>query len=287
MHILVMGGTRFFGVHMVNAFLEQGHRVTICTRGMATDTFGNKVQRLTANRENLPSLQKALSGKYFDVVCDNIAYSSNSVKYLLDTVQTGRYIQTSTMSVYTDFHIGMSEDGFDPVRYPLTWCSREDFTYDEVKRQAECALYQSYPALSSVAVRFPYVIGVDDYTQRLLFYVEHVIKQKPMHIDNPDSAIAFVRSDEAGKFLVWLAGQSFTGPINGASRGSITIKDILHYVELKSSKKAILSNSGEPAPYNGTPSYTIDTAKAESVGFQFSTLSSWIHELLDELIAQV
>lgn len=287
MHILVMGGTRFFGVHMVNAFLEQGHRVTICTRGVATDTFGNKVQRLIADREDLPSLQKALNGKYFDVVCDNIAYSSNSVKYLLDTVQTGRYIQTSTMSVYTDFHIGMSEDGFDPVHYPLTWCSGEDFTYDEVKRQAECALYQSYPALSSVAVRFPYVIGVDDYTQRLLFYVEHVIKQKPMYIDNPDSAIAFVRSDEAGKFLVWLARQSFTGPINGASRGSITIKDILHYVESKSSKKAILSNSGEPAPYNGTPSYTIDTAKAESVGFQFSTLSSWIYELLDELIAQV
>lgn len=29
MKILVLGGTRFFGVHLVNALLEDGHEVTI------------------------------------------------------------------------------------------------------------------------------------------------------------------------------------------------------------------------------------------------------------------
>lgn len=33
MKILVLGGTRFFGVHLVNALLEDGHEVTIATRG--------------------------------------------------------------------------------------------------------------------------------------------------------------------------------------------------------------------------------------------------------------
>ena len=33
MNILVIGGTRYFGIHMVNKLLEQGHRVTIATRG--------------------------------------------------------------------------------------------------------------------------------------------------------------------------------------------------------------------------------------------------------------
>lgn len=28
-----------------------------------------------------------------------------------------------------------------------------------------------------IAVRFPFVIGEDDYTERLMFYVEHTIKE--------------------------------------------------------------------------------------------------------------
>ena len=35
MKILVIGGTRYFGIHMVNKLLEQGHEVTIATRGKA------------------------------------------------------------------------------------------------------------------------------------------------------------------------------------------------------------------------------------------------------------
>ena len=43
MNILVIGGTRFFGIHMVNELLTAGHDVTIATRGKASDSFGDKV----------------------------------------------------------------------------------------------------------------------------------------------------------------------------------------------------------------------------------------------------
>lgn len=36
MNILVIGGTRYFGTHMVNKLLEQGHDITIATRGKNT-----------------------------------------------------------------------------------------------------------------------------------------------------------------------------------------------------------------------------------------------------------
>lgn len=35
MNILVIGGTCFFGMHMVNTLFEAGHNVTIATRGKA------------------------------------------------------------------------------------------------------------------------------------------------------------------------------------------------------------------------------------------------------------
>lgn len=45
MKVLVIGGTRFFGISMVNALLENGHDVTVATRGNAKDNFGNSIHR--------------------------------------------------------------------------------------------------------------------------------------------------------------------------------------------------------------------------------------------------
>ena len=39
MNILVIGGTRYFGIHMVNKLLEQGHDITIATRGKTPDSY--------------------------------------------------------------------------------------------------------------------------------------------------------------------------------------------------------------------------------------------------------
>ena len=73
MKILVIGGTRFFGIHMVNELLAQGHDITIATRGKAADTYGNRVQRIILDRTNETSMKHALSGKRYDVVIDKIA----------------------------------------------------------------------------------------------------------------------------------------------------------------------------------------------------------------------
>ena len=39
MKILVIGGTRYIGIHMVNKLLEQGHEVTIATRGKTPENI--------------------------------------------------------------------------------------------------------------------------------------------------------------------------------------------------------------------------------------------------------
>lgn len=286
MEILVVGGTRFFGIHLVNQLLKDGHKVTIATRGKAKDSFGNRVERIILDRTDANSLRIALSDKQFDVVYDEIAYCSNEIKYILDTIHCDRYIYMSSMSVYETLKNNLVEEDFDPRKKELIWCNRSEFDYATSKRQAECALWQVYQEQKAVAVRYPYVIGTDDYTKRLLFYVEHELKQLPMNIDNIDCQMGFIRSDEAGRFLAFLADKEFTGPINGCSMGTISIREILDYVEDKSGKCAIISPEGEAAPYNHTPEYSMNTEKAKELGFQFSNLKSWIYELLDELCAQ-
>lgn len=283
MDILVIGGTRFFGIYLVNELLAKGHRVTIATRGKAKDIYGDKVSRIILERTDVNSVKNALANKYFDVVYDKIAYCSNDVRYVLDVIKCNKYILMSSTAVY-EKHRDTKEEDFNPLEKELIWCSRMDFPYDEIKRQAECALWQKYKNINAIAVRYPFVIGKDDYTKRLYFYVENVIKEIPMHIDNIDYQMGFIRSDEAGKFMAFLADKDYSGPINGSAYGTISIREILNYVEEKTGKKAILLKEGETAPYNSELEYSINTNKADNLGYKFSNLKDWIYDLIDYYI---
>jgi nucleoside-diphosphate-sugar epimerase len=285
MKILVVGGTRLMGRHLVQELLGRGHAVTIATRGRTPDGFDSGVSRLVLERTSPESIQTALGRKHFDVICDSLAYSSNDVKYLLDVADCRRYVMISTASVYNDLHMDTAEDEYDPLRQPLKWCSRGDFPYGEIKRQAENALFQCYAGQEAVAIRFPYVIGMDDYTHRLHFYLEHIEKGIPMFIDSADAQTSFIRSDEAGRFIAFMAESGFRGCINGSSHGAVPIMDIVAYLEKKTGKQAVLSSEGEAAPYNGGQSFSLNVDRGEKLGFKFSNLHEWIFDLLDQMIA--
>ncbi len=287
MKILVIGGTRFFGIHMVNELLVAGHDVTIATRGIVSDDYGDKVKRIIFERTNADSIKNAFFGIHYDVVIDKIAYCSNDIKYVMDVIDCDKYIHMSSTSVYEPKHIDTNEEDFDAVRKELIWCYRDAFPYEEIKRQAECALWQAYANRNWIAVRYPFAIGEDDYTKRLLFYVEHTIKCIPMNIDNLDLQMGYIRSDEAGKFMAFLVEKDFSGAINGSAYGTISLKDIIQYVEERTKSKAIITSEGDMAPYNGEPEYSINTKKAEKLGFSFSNLNDWIFNLLDYYINQV
>lgn len=237
MKILVIGGTRFFGIHMVEEILKAGHEVTIATRGIAKDSYGERVGRIILERTNEESMKNALKDKHFDV-----------------------------------------------NKKEVVWCDRMAFPYDEIKRQAEYALWQTYSDKNWIAVRYPFAIGKDDYTKRLQFYVEHTMKSIPMHIDNLDYQMGFIRSDEAGKFIAFLVDKDFSGAINGSSEGTISLREIITYVEQKTGTKAVIDKNGDAAPYNGEPEYSINTDKAKELGYRFSELQDWLYELLDYYI---
>jgi len=288
MKILVVGGTQFIGVHLVKHLLSAGHEVTIATRGKAADTFGDSVSRIILERASSQSIYDSLNGKYYDVVYDSQAYSSNEITYLLDAVACGKYIETSTVSVYyPNFSLNLRESDFDPLKHPLKWCGRNDFGYDEIKRQAECAMFQEYSHIPCVALRFPLVIGEDDYTKRLYFYVEHIVKSMPMCVDNLGAKMGFTMSNEAGKFLAWLATQDFCGSINAANQGSTTLAEIINYVENKCGVKAIISEEGKPAPFNGFPAYGLNLETAERIGYTFPSLDKHLYGVLDKYIEEL
>ena len=284
MKILVLGGTRFFGIHMVNDLIDKGHDVTIATRGITPDYFDDAVSRIRFDRTDEDSIKAVIAGAHYDVIIDKIAYCSEDIRKIMETADCDKYICMSTTAVYDPKHINTVEEDFDGTAGELIWCDRKDYPYDVIKRQAEYALWQKYPEKNWIAVRYPFVTGRDDYTKRLYFYVEHVLNQIPMKIDNPDSGMAFIKSDEAGKFLSFLADKDFKGAVNGSSKGTVSIREILDYIEKATGSRAVICDDGDPAPYNGEPDYSINTEKAESLGFSFSDLKDWIYDLIDYYI---
>ena len=284
MRILVLGGTRFFGIPMVNDLIEKGHEVTIATRGITPDDYGDSVSRIRLDRTDENSIKAVISGTHYDVIIDKIAYCSNDIRKIMDAADCDKYIYMSSTAVYDPLHVDTVEDDFDGTAGELVWCDRPDFSYDVVKRHAEYALWQKYADRNWIAVRYPFVIGKDDYTKRLYFYVEHVLKQLPMKVDDLDSQMSFIRSDEAGKFMSFLVDKDFKGAVNGCSQGTVSIREILDYIRTETGYSAVLSDDGDPAPYNGMPEYSINTDKAESLGFSFTGLRDWIFGLLDYFI---
>ena len=281
MNILILGGTRLFGKVLVRNLIERGHNVTIATRGLTQDSYGDLVTRIIIDRENKKSIEKALEGKYFDIIYDNLCYSPNSARDLCDVIEdkTDRYIIISSSAVYK-FNKNIKEEEFNPYIYKVIYGDRNDFSYAEGKRLSEAVVFQNYN-IKTVAVRFPVVLSKDDYTKRLYSYVENNILNKSTNINNIDSNLSFISDKEAGDFLAWLSNVDYVGPINAASYGSITIKEIIEYIEKSTGKKMIISSDGINGKYNGIFNSNLDISRVKSLGFKFNNIKEYIFNLLE------
>ena len=283
MRILLLGGTRYFGRSLAYELIRRGHELTIATRGIARDGFGRSVKRVTVERSDRDSLFAALYGSGYDCVFDNICYAPDDLCALLDIVGTDRYIFTSSTSVYSG-GLAITESDFDPMTCTLKSGQRGDFTYAEGKRMCEAALFQRYPGLSAAAVRFPVVLGPNDYTCRLKSYVDNIMSGTPMYIDDADSRQSFIFESEAARFLASMADNGITGPVHAASEGTTSIREIIRYIEDRSGVRAILAPNAIPGALNGFPDCTLDKEKARSDGFLFVPVELWLWRLLDTYI---
>ncbi len=131
------------------------------------------------------------------------------------------------------------EDEFVTSEYPLEWMDRIS-DYEKTKRNAERAVLEFMDPLACTFVRYPVVLGENDYTKRLNFYIEHIKNDQPMYVDDLDEAMAFIHEKEAGEFIAYLADHPFSGPVNGCSNGAIKISDIISYAEKNLVKRQFL-----------------------------------------------
>ncbi|MGG3571620.1 NAD-dependent epimerase/dehydratase family protein [Bacillus gobiensis] len=287
--VAVLGGTRFFGIHLVEELIRRGVEVTVATRGNSDIPFPDKVKQIVFDREDAEDFRRAFQGTSWDAVYDQICYTSQDADTAIEVFRdkTKHYIFTSSMSVYDLGESIITEDVFDPFSYPIVMGTREDFTYQEGKRHAEAIFHQKAP-FPVTSVRFPIVLGKNDYTERLTFHIDRILKKQEIYFDHPESKISFISEEEAGTFLGWLLDRPENTPFNACASGTTSLRALLSLIENETGEEFLLAKEkteDNASPYNLPESWTLSNEKSAAAGFSFSDLDNWLPHLVRDVTA--
>jgi nucleoside-diphosphate-sugar epimerase len=159
MKVLVMGGSRFNGLAVVEDLLREGHTVTTFNRGMSNTDLPRGVRQLYGDRKDHEALRATLGNEDFDVIQDTSAYVLEDVQSMFEIFngRIGHYIFASSAAAYDHDYkmLPVTED------YPLNWSEDASNNYGRNKAICETYLIEAYRKAGFPAsiVRYPMVYG--------------------------------------------------------------------------------------------------------------------------------
>jgi nucleoside-diphosphate-sugar epimerase len=220
MNILVIGGTRFVGYQLAWRLLAAGHRVTLLNRGTRPDPFGDRVERLVADRST-PKLSGTLAGRLFDAAVDFAAYTGDDARGAIGALgrdRVGHYILISTGQVYlVRDHCPRPAREVDydgPVMArPADPADLDDWTYGVEKRRAEEALVEAWneSGFPSTRLRIPMVNGERDHHRRVESYLWRILDGGPVILpDGGTHATRHVYGGSVARAIVAMLGDRST-----------------------------------------------------------------------------
>lgn len=290
-NILVLGGTQFFGKKAVNQFIENGHKVTIATRGNKPHPFGEKVTHviLDARDEHHKGWGEVTKQKW-DAVFNNVLYTKEDAALMIDKFVdlTDHFYFTSSMSVYSGDIDGYEESDFDPLNYDFD-DDEIEVDYGEGKRQAETVLFTEAP-FKVTAFRFPIVLDTDDYTKRLHFYIEKGLDNETIYFNKPEVKVNYVKGSTAADSIVWAIENEKSGIYNISSIDAVSIETLMKWIEEGIGKPLDVVYTDQiegPSPFNTPHDQYLISDKIHNEGFSLSKLEDWMKPLIVDIKKQL
>jgi 2'-hydroxyisoflavone reductase len=300
MKILIIGGTRFLGRHLVNSARARGHEVTLFNRGQTNPNLFGQVEKILGDREK--DLDQ-LTGRNWDAVIDTCGYFPRIVRMsaeaLKDKVES--YIFISSLSVYADFSkIGINES--DPVG------KIEDETIEEItgesygplKALCEKAVLDVF-GIDSLIIRPGLIVGPHDPTDRFTYWPVRVARGGDVLApDRPDVLTQIIDVRDLADFIIELIAQNTSGVFNATGPGHpLTFGTLLDTCKLVSASDAKFKwasldflNQNNVAPWSDMPAWLPDNgedagfarvniSKAINAGLKFLSLEQTVRDTLE------
>lgn len=283
MKILVIGGSLYFGKKLTELLLSQRHEVTLLNRGNRDDGFGDRVSRIICDRTDIKKMKGLLEKTHWDVVYDQVCYDYQTAKAACEIFEgkVKHYIFTSSQSVY-DAGANLLEDEFSPNTHQFSKEETANSNYAEAKRQAEVG-FERHANFPTTYVRFPIVLGKEDYTNRLIFHVNKIKNGEEIFFHNLEASISFIAAKDAAKSLLHIADNNILGPINCCNQGSIKIGELVQLIEQKVNKKVVLANeksADNSSPYGIDQDWYMSSQKLQQSGLSLTPVKEMVSKVL-------
>lgn len=308
MRIFVIGGTGFISGRLTQILLDEGHQVTIFTRGRRRPSFqgDERLEHVRGDRSSPDSLRRALEGRTFDAAFDMIAYEGGGTRAAVDALQgrVDRFIHCSTISVYMisdDVRCPITEDQDDlPVMEP--W-ARNPFgmDYGIGKRACESVLREAHgSAFDVTSLRPTFVSGPEDKTARDFFWIERILDGQPLLVPGcgdhafqqiflEDAARAFadtLKSDASRGEAYNVVGEDIYSLNEYLRRLSELLgreSELVHIDQERFDALPFSTNPrGDVFPFNTrrTAIFSLDKIKRD-IGFRSTLFDEWMRKTID------
>ena len=180
MRILIMGGTRFIGVYLTKALVEQGHEIVLFNRGKKPAPIEG-IQQIHGDRQDIEQLKEKLKEEQFDVVYDNNGRELSDTKPLVELFkdQLKQFVYVSSAGVYlkSDQMPHIEGDAVDPN-------SRH-------KGKFETEVYLAESGVPWTAIRPVYIYGPQNYNPLEAWFFDRIVRDRVIPI--PGNGLHFTQ----------------------------------------------------------------------------------------------
>jgi 2'-hydroxyisoflavone reductase len=213
--LLVIGGGRFVGRHLVQVAQAAGWQVTVFNRGQSGPA-PEGVTVLTGDRRG--SLA-ALSSGTWDAVIDTCGYLPGEVAAMAQHLRgrVGRYVFISSVSAYAGFSLPNTEHS------PLARTDQPDTqvvdgnSYGPLKALCEAEVTRVWGD-AAVLVRPGLIVGPHDPTGRFTWWPARVARavdaQWVLAPGHPDAPLQFIDARDLAAFVLQALDRDLHGPVN-------------------------------------------------------------------------
>lgn len=207
MNILIIGGTRFLGRHLVDSATRRGHTLTLFNRGQSNPGLYPDLETIPGDRA--ADLHK-LAGRSWDAVIDTCGYLPRIVSLSANALKdrVGRYVFISSISVYSDIsEIGITEDSPLGTMPDETVEEITGETYGPLKVLCEKAVASTYNERALI-VRPGLIIGPHDPTDRFTYWPVRVARGGAVLApESPDVPVQVIDGRDLAEFTIHLLEQ--------------------------------------------------------------------------------
>ncbi len=180
MRILIMGGTRFIGVYLTKALVEQGHEVVLFNRGKKAAPVEG-IQQIHGDRQDIEQLKEKLKEEQFDVIYDNNGRELSDTKPLVELFkdQVKHFVYVSSAGVYlkSDQMPHFEGDAVDPQ-------SRH-------KGKFETEAYLAESGIPWTGIRPVYIYGPQNYNPLEAWFFDRIVRDRVIPI--PGNGLHFTQ----------------------------------------------------------------------------------------------